>query len=79
MYEVDRGALGRLRSEPVELQEQLRRSVRRPTTPTDLAPVRRRREKLTQRIGREERALEEAVRSLGNETDPAEQQVSSWP
>lgn len=72
VYELDREAPERLRRQLARLQAQLRETAAAPAG-ADGPGLRRRREQMTTAIGRVERALEEAARSVGYE------QVASAP
>lgn len=66
VYELDREAPERLRRQLARLQAQLRDAAAAPAG-ADGPGLRRRREQITTAIGRVERALEEAARSLGGD------------
>ncbi len=60
VYELDRGAPGRLRARLTELHEELRRLTTAPAATADLSAIRARRDELNAEIGQTEKALEEA-------------------
>jgi len=64
VYELDRAAPRRLRAGIADLHEQLRELATAPASAADLTATRARRSQLTTRLGRLERALEEAERLL---------------
>jgi len=64
VYEIDRGALRRLRDRLGQLHEELRELSASKQTSSDLAAIRARRRELTAEIGQVEKALEEASRLL---------------
>lgn len=64
IYELDRGALARLRARLDALHEQLRALASTPAPTADLSTLRARRAELTAEIGHVEKALEEATRLL---------------
>lgn len=69
VYELDRGAVSRLRRELDKLQVQLRELTSQTST-ADLGAIRERRGALNAEIGQTEKALEEAVRLLGSTDEP---------
>lgn len=66
VYELDRGAPGRLRLRLDELHEELRRLTAATGATIGLAAIRARREELNSQIGQTEKALEEASALLGS-------------
>jgi hypothetical protein len=64
VYELDRDAPARLRSELDRLQEQLRELTSASAAPADLSAIRERRAQLLSEIEQTEKALEEAERAL---------------
>lgn len=67
VYELDREAPERLRRQLARLQVELRETAAAGPAGADGPSLRRRREQITTAIGRVERALEEAARSLGRD------------
>lgn len=67
VYELDADAPARLRGELDRLQGQLRELTSESSAPADLAAIRERRAQLTGEIDQTEKALEEAVRVLGED------------
>jgi hypothetical protein len=71
VYELDRGAVRRLRARAAEVGEQLRELASAAPPAGGAAVVRARRSELTTQLGRLERALEEATALLGTEAGAA--------
>jgi hypothetical protein len=69
VYELDHHAPERLRRRISELQSELRRLASAPPEAGELAEGRERRQSLMTKLGRAERALEEATRSLSPAAD----------